>query len=62
MGIFILFAIRTKVVWKARPQTKGTKKLSGYLVLRKLIPGTTTRWKRTPPKTGLHSKIFWIDF
>ena len=58
----VLFAIKSKVVPKAGPQTKGTKKLSGYLLLRKSIPGTITGWKRTPPKTGLPSKIFWIDF
>ncbi len=62
MQTSVLFAIRSKVVTKAGPQTKGTKKLSGYLLLRKLIPGTTTGWKRTPPKTRLPSKIFWIDF
>ncbi len=42
MQTSILFAIRLKVVLKAGPQTKGTKKLSGYLRLRKLIPETTT--------------------
>ncbi len=43
-------------------QTKSSKKLSGYLLLRKLFCVTFTEWKKTPPKTGLPSKIFEIDF
>ncbi len=62
MRTSVPFAIRSKVVPKAGPQTKGTKKLSGYLLLRKSIPGTITGGKKTPPKTELPSKIFWIDF
>ncbi len=62
MQISVLSAIRSQVVPKAGPQTKGTKKLSGYLLLRKSILGTNTEWKKTPAKTGLPSKIFWIDF
>ena len=58
----VLFAIRSKMVWNAGPPTKDIKKISGYLLLRKLITRITTGWKWTPPKTGLLSKIFWIDF
>ncbi len=58
----VLFAIRLKVVLKAGPQTKSTKKVSSYSLLRKLIPGINTGRKKTPSKTGLPSKIFWIDF
>ncbi len=58
----VLFATRSKVVPRAWPWTKGTKKLSGYFLLRKSIPGTITGEKRRPPKTGLPSKIFLIDF
>ena len=62
MQTSVLFAIRSKVVPKARPQTKGTKELSGYFLVRKLISVTTTGWKRTPPKARLPSKIFCINF
>ena len=62
MQTLILFAIKSKVVSKAGPQKKSTKKLSGYLLLRKLIPEITTGWERTPLRAGLPSNIFWIDF
>ena len=42
MQTSVLFAIRSKVVPKAGPQTKSTKKLSGYLLLMKKISGTIT--------------------
>ncbi len=62
MQTSVLFAIRLKVVPKVGLQSKNTKKLSGYLLLRKLIPEITTGWIRTHMKTELPLKIFWIDF
>ncbi len=61
MQTAVLFTTRLKVVLKARSQKKGTKRLSGYLLLRKLIAETITGYKKTPPKIELPSNIFWID-
>ncbi len=62
MRTSVLFAIISKAVLMARSQTKGTQKLSGCSLLKKLIHETTPRWKKMPLKTRLASKIFWIEF
>ena len=47
---------------KGRTPHEKYKKAKQLLAVEELNSGTITGWKKTPPKTGLPSKIFWIDF
>ncbi len=62
MRTSVLFAIRSKVVPKAGPQTKSIKKLSGYLLLRKLIPGIITGWKKRLRRLGCPQRFSGSTF